>query len=254
MFSNPREPERNRDKKAPIQQLSIEVDESYLLLHLLRATEPSKFIAAHPCRSVTAVLADASKASYSDVLILLTDERGTEFSSALKRLHQVVAPLPSFQQALRETLELRAEVELEWKSKARESTEIVRALTGFDIGHDIYRVFITHPSLRNGCYFGDQQIGWGGVNEWPNYRVVYLWHEILHDEQWLGTSDLNHALIELLTDNELRVRLNGGSYPPWEGHRELDPLREKLLPDWRAYLEQDNRDIRKFIASQVEKG
>lgn len=73
--------------------------------------------------------------------------------------------------------------------------------------------------MRDGRYLGSNEISWGGVNEWENYEIVYIWHEILHDDKLLGTeSDVNHAIIELISDNELRRRLNGDEYNFDQGH------------------------------------
>lgn len=60
---------------------------------------------------------------------------------------------------------------------------------------------------------------WGGLEMWPNYTTIYVWHEIFHSilpGQGLKTTDLDHALIQLITDNELNARLNGFSYPPFD--------------------------------------
>ncbi len=91
------------------------------------------------------------------------------------------------------------------------------------------------------CIMEINVIGWGHHEEWPNYTTVYLWHEILHS--YLGYSELEHTLIQLVTDNELRVQLNGGSYPPFVGHENLNPLTEKLFPYWKKYLQKDNKNI-----------
>jgi hypothetical protein len=64
-----------------------------------------------------------------------------------------------------------------------------------------------------------------------------MWHEILHF-YWLKPKDenLSHAIIELVTDNELRIRLNGGKYPPFVGHSWLEKIRRKIYPYWKKYL------------------
>ena len=56
-----------------------------------------------------------------------------------------------------------------------------------------------------------------------------------------------HAVIELITDEELRTRLNGGKYPPFVGHGYLQKVKEKLLPKWRKYLKSEKQNIREFI-------
>jgi len=105
-------------------------------------------------------------------------------------------------------------------------------------------VYITHPSLKNGQYLGENKITLGHNEDWPNYFTIYLWHEILHS--YLGKTDLEHALIQFITDEELRIKLNGGEYPPFVGHKNLFPLMERILPFWRKYLKNKSKNIIEF--------
>lgn len=107
-----------------------------------------------------------------------------------------------------------------------------------------FTVYITHPSMRNGRSWGNNIISWGCKEAWPNYSVVYIWHEILHT--YFDRSEKSHALIELITDNELRAQLSGVTYPPFEGHADLAILKKKLLPQWKKYLKSAPRDIKNF--------
>jgi hypothetical protein len=134
----------------------------------------------------------------------------------------------------------------EWQRNYLKTIEIMTELTGIDFKKENKKfiVYITHPSLKNGFNGRDGTIAWGHNEDWPNYSVVYLWHEILHS--YFELSDLDHALIELLTDNELRVRLNGGKYPPFVGHENLEKLKYKILPYWKKYLKSKNKNIFEF--------
>jgi len=76
---------------------------------------------------------------------------------------------------------------------------------------------------------------------------VYLWHEILHS--YFDNSDINHAIIELITDEELRCFLNHSSYPPFVGHKHLKILKKKLLSKWKIYTNSNNKDIKHFIST-----
>jgi hypothetical protein len=113
-------------------------------------------------------------------------------------------------------------------------------------------VLVTHPGQRNGQTFADGPIGWTERHDFSHYDTVYLWHEILHHfiKPTRPTMDVGnpaHAIIELLSDNELRVRLGGGPYPPFLGHPEDLPFQERLLPQWRTYLRQPRRDVLQFL-------
>jgi hypothetical protein len=134
----------------------------------------------------------------------------------------------------------------EWQKNYTKTIEIMTELTGIDFKKENKKfiVYITHPSLGHGRSFQDGTITWGHNEDWQNYSVIYLWHEILHS--YFELSDLDHALIELLTDNELRIRLNGGKYPPFIGHENLEKLKYKILPYWRKYLKSKNKNIFEF--------
>ena len=81
------------------------------------------------------------------------------------------------------------------------------------------------------------KIGWGSWGHFQNYTTVYLWHEILH--LIMELEDVSHAVNQMATDNELRIRLNKTSYPPLEGHDWLKPIMKKILPKWGDYLQSD---------------
>ncbi|MBF0548761.1 MAG: hypothetical protein HQM08_30340 [Candidatus Riflebacteria bacterium] len=85
---------------------------------------------------------------------------------------------------------------------------------------------------------------------------MYLWHEILHSyiTGSRATEFLNHALVKLITDNELREKLNNLSqaYPPFEGHSYLIPLETRILPYWNDYLKNPKKGILEFRRMLIE--
>lgn len=149
----------------------------------------------------------------------------------------------SFKKLLRQVEDYRSFCESQWRENYEHSSHIIRELTGISLRRK-FIVYLTHPSLRNGRNFGKGIIAWGHHEEWPNYTTVYLWHEILHS--YFPLTEKGHALIQLIADNELRARLNGVSYPPLKGHRDLFPLMKRMLPQWRRHLKKGGGDINKF--------
>lgn len=133
--------------------------------------------------------------------------------------------------------------EKQWEKNYEKTSKIIKELTGFNLNKN-FKVYITHPSQRNGRYLGNNQITWGNYEKWPNYTTVYLWHEILHS--YFLNSDLVESIIELIADNEIRCRLNGGKYPPFAGSKKHISLRNNLLPYWKKYLKSERKDIKKF--------
>lgn len=156
---------------------------------------------------------------------------------------------------VKEQAELRCDqVQSEWKANLAKSTEALLEITGIDFSRDNYQVFVTHPSIRQGRYLGNNQIAWGGQDHGENYSTIYIWHEILHADDKLGTDcRVKHAIIELVTDIELRKKLNNQEHPPFQGHSDLDGIRDALLDDWRTYLKNSGDGILRFADAMKEK-
>lgn len=144
----------------------------------------------------------------------------------------------------------------EWESKKAKVEEALKSILRIDLSNREVKVLVVHPSVGGGKHIGQGLILWGGKEYWPNYNVVYLAHEFMHEI--LCSADIQHAVIELITDNELRIRLNGeGSYFK-EGHEEvghssLRMIEEKLLPHWKEYLLNPKQNIFDFIKMHERK-
>lgn len=134
--------------------------------------------------------------------------------------------------------------QIEWENNLENTTKIINKLTGLDLDKT-FQVYIAHLSMQIGQYFPENTIIWGHQEDFPNYTTIYLWHEILHS--YLNNSKDEHALIQLIADNELRIYLNGGKYPPFSGHESLFPLMENLLPRWKNFVQSDNKSTNSLI-------
>ena len=231
-------------------KLNFKIDEDYLVTHLLASTGGSRFSSNKYKKDIVALQNYAWKRNRACYNILI----GRIFAGDINR--KTLGALPGFLANLKKSKEykkIRAQGESylrfcsdQWKKNYVETSEKIRLITGFNL-NETFVVYITHPGLRNGKYVGNHAIQWGHNEDWPNYVTVYLWHEILHS--YLGKSDIEHAVIELIADNELRVGLNGGKYPPLVGHADLADLKKKLLPKWKIYLRSSDGNIKKFIKS-----
>lgn len=140
-----------------------------------------------------------------------------------------------------ETLTYKNWLENEWKTKRDEVEKHLKDILKTALPDKDYEVLVIHPAVGGGSYLGNGRIFWGHSEDWSNYSLVYLIHEALHD--YFDNSELTHALIELIADNELRLRLNkGGEYFKCDGvdvgHEYLRDLEQELLPAWKTYLKQ----------------
>lgn len=139
----------------------------------------------------------------------------------------------------------------EWDKNFAFTSEFICSL-GIKIKRD-FDVYITHPGQIAGYNRGDNII-WTYQNDWPNYNTVYLWHEILHSYKAIRASGkvISESIIEIITDNEMRVRLNGGTYPPIlpSGHDSYTgKFKLKLLPIWQDYLKNKSTDFDGLLAN-----
>ena len=118
-------------------------------------------------------------------------------------------------------------------------------------------VLLTHPKLNNGINFPKSNIiGFGHIEEWPNYASVYFCHELMHilTDGKYKNGDVVHAIIELMTDNELRARLDKRLKKGFNiGHLGLRDLRKKIYPHWQEYLRRKKKNIFNFEKEMIKK-
>ncbi len=234
--------------------LEFKLSENYLIAHLLSRTSVYDFSNDQYEKNIVAFQNYAWKLSEqlyhfvggndtSDIFIKNKKDLADLVITSIKYLDQLAAS-KLFSRLKRQTQEYLVVCQKQWDATYLESYEMITRLTGLKLKGK-FIVYITHPSLRNGRKIGPNQIVWGNIEKWKNYTTVYLWHEILH--AFFKTEDVDHCLIQFLTDEELRKHFNGGRYlTPYIGHEYLRPLMKKILPLWKKYLMRPNKNIRDF--------
>ncbi len=154
---------------------------------------------------------------------------------------------PPVRRLLHETDAYRLSVESQWQKNERAVLSFLETF-GLRLPANTIRVFITHPLLWNGRTVDDRTIVWGHPEDFPNYSTVHLCHELLHVLTRRDSDPVTHAVIELLADNALRLRLGTGSrFFEFQGHEELLPIERRLLPSFRRFLASPHRDLGQFI-------
>ena len=238
---------------API-KMDFVIDEDYLITHALTHFTPSEK-AQEDIRALRNKAGKISPNGYDYLqrqllypgIYTLEDQEAQDLIVALKKLVE-------FQAILDQTKANQGRIEQEWNANLERSFEFMQEMTNLPLDNS-YTVFVTHPSLPNGRYLGSKQIAWGSHPSIENHNAVYLWHEILHDDENLGTDGrVGHALIELLSDNALRVHLNGENLEKLIGHSFLNRIRGKIYADdWQQYITSSEKDILKFKTEMEEK-
>lgn len=190
-----------------------------------------------------------------------SDTKGFEQTLAktgktLDEIYKEIFKSPEFKRILSETEKYKKWLEKEWVKNEKKVFSYFQDTLGLKIPDDKITVYVFHPKSCHGR--ADRQtktILWGHHEDWKSYSVVYLAHELLHiiaDKNYTKTM---HAIIELATDNELRIRLNKqGQYfkeGKFEiGHKYLKSLKKQILPQWQKFLE--NREKRNIIDLEKE--
>ncbi|GIW67381.1 MAG: hypothetical protein KatS3mg096_249 [Candidatus Parcubacteria bacterium] len=158
-----------------------------------------------------------------------------------RELFNKILESKEFKKFLKETEDYSQWLENEWNLKKDIVLKNLEDITGLKIIDKNLNVdvFVVKPPLKGGFVIPHKKIiVWGHSEDWSNYSIVYLCHELLHILTYKKYKhpNLMHALIELATDNELRIRLNGGKYPPFVGHSYLENIKKKIYPIWKQYL------------------
>lgn len=234
--------------------LDFQIKPEYLAYYCIKNTSPQRFVAG----TVDPEVVDFQNAAWSkdkeayyflcygvsDTLVLSASSM-SDLAKRAQDLLQTMVKDPTFVPLLKETSESLGTLRQEWEANCFKTHNMVSEMTGLELKGD-FKVFLSHPSLKQGQYINKlKAFCWAYRAPWPNYNTVYFWHELLHS--FVPGGDLEHAAIQFVADNELRVRLNGGEYPPFEGHGRLNELMELMLPYWKKYLQLKKKEIDAFI-------
>jgi hypothetical protein len=152
---------------------------------------------------------------------------------------------------LAQTKQRLSECKDQWNENYKQTFAFMKEITGLQFHHS-FTIYITHPAMPTGANIGNQRICWGGKEPKKNWTTVYLWHEILHSFL-LDPTYLNHAIIEIVTDVELRHLINGVNDSDWKGHEECRELKRLIAPDWKKYLSSPEKNILKFYQTLSKK-
>lgn len=224
-------------------KLEFQIDEDFLICHTVSKST------SHPFPDTVANFRKELESTFSSELKFLreldevTPNILLKEHSRLEKMLKIARTSPFFPQLLTETKVHLEQTRSEWDSNFARTLPYMASLTKITMNKTM-KVFITHPEVFQGRYLGGNVIAWGRKSEWKNYATVYLWHEILHS--LLKFNDKSHALIELVSDDALRVFLNGGAFPPFtkDGHEKLIKNKQWIFDHyWKAYLSNNSKNI-----------
>lgn len=162
---------------------------------------------------------------------------------------------PRFMKLLEETKDYARQVQYKWQDKKRQVYIALLDILRIPVDGE-FTCFIVHPETHTGRSLHQSRVNafvWGHYSHFPNYDVIYLIHEMMHSI--FPFNPIAHTVQELAIDNELRVRLNHGSYDEKTvvcgiGREKIISL---MLPEWRRYLVANTENIFQFIERMEKK-
>lgn len=251
-------------------KLNFKVNEQYLLFHSLSSRQPNLFSGWVNIKNKAwkkSPLAYSFFMGRPEFAFLEGDKESVEdiiksFPEKAISVFNLVKDSKEFKRIVLETKKYKQFVANQWDANKNIVFKTLEELIGFALPKKTITVLITHPKLHNGISLSNRNIiGWGHKEDWKNYSVVYLAHEIMHSVMTeklgqLGRNEISHAIIELITDNELRIRLsNKGIYFKENkmevGHPDLRSIEKKILPAWKKYLKKKDKKIEEFYKEAV---
>lgn len=204
--------------------------------------EPAYFLLnpEHARWALDKIFADAGLNGFEKTFLKLSRD--------LKKIIGKMEKTEAVKKLIKETMVYKNFVEKQWRKNENFVFNFIKTDLGLKVPAYTINVFILHPKLSKGrADSGTKSILWGHSENWKNYATVYLAHEILHILVNKKSKDLSiaHGLIELATDNELRIRLNKGekyfdfgklptTAPLWAQKKER--IKKEILPYWKNYL------------------
>ncbi|MCH8003624.1 MAG: hypothetical protein IH934_03240 [Nanoarchaeota archaeon] len=187
-------------------------------------------------------LADFYRSVTLNPLILL-DSSLENFPDKVQDLAWRLKNEEEFHRIITQTHDYQRKIKEQWSSNLDTTLEMMQDITGLDFD-DQFTVYVVHPSLNLALHMPEKRITYGYNEEFPNITIIHLYHEIMHDK--LPLTNTAHAVIELI-DNELRVRMNGGQYPPFHGYDEHHHIMDYYLSEWKEYLASPRKNILEFV-------
>lgn len=146
-------------------------------------------------------------------------------------------------------------LEKQWQQKKELINKELVNILKTNVPEELVTVYVLGTLLHEGRNLNGK-IFWGQFEHWQNYSLVYLVHEYLHG--LLKYSEIEHAIIELIADNEMRIRLNKeGVYfvcnGEQVGHKHLQVAEKLILNDWKEYLKNKEVNIHQFVEKMKQK-
>src|SRR3990167_541026 len=199
-------------------ELSLRLNINLLIAHTLMSNKFSDQNCEKDIVALKKIAWEISQPAYNVIAgrALHPDQYNSDQLLYLPSFFEKIQQTNEFTVLLNQTENYKSLCRAEWGANYDFCYNYLTQKIGIPFKDDSFTCYVTHPGLRHGKSICNNEFMFGHHPDWPNYSTVYFWHEILHS--YFGKTDLEHALIELITDEEMRAQLNGTTYPEYVGH------------------------------------
>ena len=149
----------------------------------------------------------------------------------------------------KETLLYKKRLEYEWKTKRKDIEKHIKDIMKIKLNVRCI-CYVVHEKLNVAYNLKNNIIIFGFENYCKNFCMIYLVHKVLHYVFPMKY----HAIIQLIADNELRLRMNEKEEYFYINKNKLDnePLCYELYDKWINYLEDKEMNINTFIENNIK--
>ena len=223
--------------------LNFSINENLLALQMLNAKRPSPLGVSDAVQTLRAkareaypdAMAQAEKEN--DLLPNLTTS--AKYASAI----QYVRRLAEFQPILRETQQHLHDIKNLFDVQAFNGSvyRILDRILKFSVDRE-HSITVLSPQFSESFSIGNRQVLYGSPQLIDNHALIHIVHECLHTylDTMTKPSDVDHAIIELAIDYQLRKDLNSkDSFLNYTsvGHTSLHGIRSTIGNlHWESYL------------------
>ena len=165
-------------------KLNFVIDKNYLIKHTLTYAENNCFSSDKNKKDILSFSKYVFKQSpkYYDFLVGVVSPSDIGEKGLKSFTENINDELPKFLDKIKRSKEFKTIYsqtktylqlpKKQWEENLETTSEIIKELTEFELDK-IFTVYITHPSQRNGSYWGDNTISWG-VDEKMEELFNYL--------------------------------------------------------------------------------
>lgn len=230
-------------------KLEFKINESYLAAIAIHKSKMFDYLAE---KHIKAFLKLKTNRRLVDRISANEDVNKLRIDNDIRNLIEEIRKSKKFANLSKKTRKHLKYIKNQWNKNKRKCLNWIEELSGIKLPKKTIPVYITYPVSCGVYRINPSRIGWGTRERWKNYTSVYLCHELMHFLTEKHGGQVMHTLIELATDNEIRIRLNGGKYSTKIGHKQNQWVMKMIRKRWGDYIQNKKGRNIVDLAKEIE--